>query len=67
MENLTGLINKPAQVTKINTLAVAGVLRIQIDIINATPEDVANAFQLKENGEAHLILTDPKNLEDNAG
>lgn len=41
------VINKQVTIAKINTMA-DGTIRLSIDILNGTPEDISNAYALRE-------------------
>lgn len=53
------IINKQVTVAKINTMA-DGTIRLSIDILNGTPDDISNAYALREM-ETTMILA-PSNV-----
>lgn len=48
------VINKQVTIAKINTMA-DGTIRLSIDLLNGTPEDISTAYALRE-AEITMIL-----------
>ena len=54
------VINKQVTIAKINTMA-DGTIRLSIDILNGTPEDISTAYGLRE-VETTMILAPTASL-----